>query len=513
MELGTETTGPRTEGPGPRMRINQNIAALSAYRALSNNQSGAAVATERLSSGLRINRAADDAAGLAISETMRGQVNGLNQGQRNAGDGISLLRTAEGSLNETHAILQRMRTLAVRAANTGVMTSDNLAMIQTEMTQLTADIDRIAYKTEFNGAPLLDGTFRDKKLQVGANAGDTKTVDIMSGITPAVPARPPIPAEPAGVALWEVGDPARMSAISDPVSFTHTVGGQTATVDVPMPAPLPTSVTELVDRLNADPGFSQAFVASPGTHVHADGSVTIPNLIVMATGPGAGDVSVTGIPNDTSQLEKDPGHDEIPGAPEIPARYGGYGSVDILGAAIDVTREAGSSTTTIKVGGTPTRGFGHANDIVTPEGDHDHEHLGVRRLGRDRPDRPSHRHRQPGPCADGCHRERPGSHDPLGRGLGREPRALREPHPRRRHGQGDHRVEAMGDPHPGLDADARAGQCRAADGAQTAAVTCVEAAWHDLAVLRAATDSGDRLRCGLAGRSVPWGRAASPPRH
>lgn len=367
MELGTETTGPRTEGPGPRMRINQNIAALSAYRALSNNQSGAAVATERLSSGLRINRAADDAAGLAISETMRGQVNGLNQGQRNAGDGISLLRTAEGALNETHAILQRMRTLAVRAANTGVMTSDNLAMIQTEMTQLTADIDRIAYKTEFNGAPLLDGTFRDKKLQVGANAGDTKTVDIMSGVTPAVPARPPIPAEPAGVALWEVSDPARMSAISDPVSFTHTVGGQTATVDVPMPAPLPTSVTELVDRLNADPGFSQAFVASPGTHVHADGSVTIPNLIVMATGPGAGDVSVTGIPNDTSQLEKDPGHDEIPGAPEIPARYGGYGSVDILGAAIDVTREAGSSTTTIKVGGTPTRGFGHANDIVTPE--------------------------------------------------------------------------------------------------------------------------------------------------
>lgn len=90
---------------------------------------------------------------------MRAQVNGLNQGARNAGDGVSLLRTAEGALNETHAILQRMRTLAVQAANSGVKASDNLRAIQAEMTQLTAEIDRIAYGSEFNGQVLLDGTF------------------------------------------------------------------------------------------------------------------------------------------------------------------------------------------------------------------------------------------------------------------------------------------------------------------------------------------------------------------
>ncbi|GAB97473.1 flagellin [Kineosphaera limosa] len=149
------------------MQINQNISALFAYRSLTNNQNGVSTSMERLSSGLRINRAADDAAGLAISENMRTQVNGLNQGARNAGDGISLLRTAEGALNETHAILQRMRTLAVQAANVGVMTSENLQMVQVEMGQLIAEIDRIAYETEFNGTSLLDGTFREKSCRWG----------------------------------------------------------------------------------------------------------------------------------------------------------------------------------------------------------------------------------------------------------------------------------------------------------------------------------------------------------
>lgn len=178
------------------MRINQNLPAMFAYRALTNTQNGLTTTTERLSSGLRINRAADDAAGLAISEGLRAQANGLDQAQRNTGDGISPMRTAEGGLNETHAVLQRMRTLAVQAANNGVMTSDNLKAIQAEMTELTAEIDRIAYKTEFNGTNLLDGSFRNKSLQVGANAGDTQLVTIASSIVEAVPA------SPAGTALW-----------------------------------------------------------------------------------------------------------------------------------------------------------------------------------------------------------------------------------------------------------------------------------------------------------------------
>lgn len=331
------------------MFINTNVSAMFAHRSLANNQKGVATATERLSSGLRINRAADDAAGLAISETMRAQVNGLHQGQRNAGDGISLLRTAEGALNETHAVLQRMRTLAVQAANSGVMTSDNLRNIQVEMAQLTSEIDRIAYETEFNGASLLDGTFREKQLQVGANQGDTKTINIVSAIVPAVPGRAAIPAQPAAVALWEVSDPSRLAAIANPVSFTHTMGGQTTSVNVGM-NPAPTSVEELVGRLNADPGFNAAFTAMPGPHRYLDGSTVNENLIVIAKEGGAGEVSVTGIPSNTSKMEKHPGQNEIPAIPETPARGRGYGSVDILGE-IDVTREAGSSTTTVIIPG------------------------------------------------------------------------------------------------------------------------------------------------------------------
>lgn len=347
------------------MRINQNADALSAYRSLTHNQNGLARATERLSSGLRINRAADDAAGLAIAEKMRAQVNGLNQGQRNAGDGISLLRTAEGALNETHAILQRMRTLAVQAANTGVMTSNDLRVIQKEMTQLRADIDRIAYQTGFNGEPLLDGTFRDKQLQVGANQGDTKRVDIVSSIDPPTPGRAAIPGDPARVALWEVSDPTRLAAINETVQFTHTLGGEASSIDVSV-APLPIlSVSALVDRLNADPGFSDAYTATPGPHTYADGTTAIANLIISAKEPGRGEVSVSGIPNNASKLQKDPGRNEVPAVPEIPGRVRGYSADDILGT-IDLTREAGSSTTTVTW---PPRepsthhGFGNANEV------------------------------------------------------------------------------------------------------------------------------------------------------
>jgi len=139
------------------LRINQNITALNAHRNLTQTDSALAKSLERLSSGLRINRAADDAAGLAISEKMRGQVNGLTQASRNAQDGISLIQTAEGALNETHSILQRMRQLAVQAAN-DTLTLDDRIEIQREVDQLKAEINRIANTTEFNTKKLLDGT-------------------------------------------------------------------------------------------------------------------------------------------------------------------------------------------------------------------------------------------------------------------------------------------------------------------------------------------------------------------
>lgn len=139
------------------MIINHNISALNTYRQLSNNNTIGQKSLEKLSSGLRINRAGDDAAGLAISEKMRGQIRGLDQASRNAQDSISMIQTAEGALNETHSILQRMRELAVQASNDTNTTIDR-EEIQKEINQLTDEIDRIANTTEFNTQKLLDGS-------------------------------------------------------------------------------------------------------------------------------------------------------------------------------------------------------------------------------------------------------------------------------------------------------------------------------------------------------------------
>ena len=151
------------------MRINTNMSALNTHRQLSANQVNTGRSVERLSSGLRINRAGDDAAGLAISEKMRGQIRGLNQSTRNAQDGISLIQTAEGALNETHAILQRMRELAVQSAN-DTSTTEDRTKIQDEVNQLSQEINRIADTTEFNRRSLLNGNLSRSITDAGANA-------------------------------------------------------------------------------------------------------------------------------------------------------------------------------------------------------------------------------------------------------------------------------------------------------------------------------------------------------
>jgi len=150
---------------------------LNAHRQLAVNQSNAAKSMERLSSGMRINRAGDDAAGLAISEKMRGQIRGLKQAARNAQDGISLIQTAEGALNETHAILQRMRELAVQSS-TDTNTDADRKEIQEEINQLYAEIDRIANTTQFNTMNLLDGSYSGKFFHIGANEGQHVDLDI-----------------------------------------------------------------------------------------------------------------------------------------------------------------------------------------------------------------------------------------------------------------------------------------------------------------------------------------------
>jgi flagellin len=172
------------------LRIQNNVEAFNAHRQLTGTAAKAAKAMEKLSSGYRINRAADDAAGLAISEKMRGQIGGLAQAQRNAQDGVSLVQTAEGALTEVHSMLQRVRDLKVQYSN-GTLDAEDKEAIASEVKQLATEIDKIRDDTEFNGIKLLDGTGGTGgtvSFQVGANTGETISVttqDITASATSA----------------------------------------------------------------------------------------------------------------------------------------------------------------------------------------------------------------------------------------------------------------------------------------------------------------------------------------
>jgi len=159
------------------MRINNNLMAMNSHRQLGINQNAASKSLEKLSSGLRINRAGDDAAGLSISEKMRGQIRGLNQASRNAQDGISLIQTAEGALNESHAILQRMRELAVQSSNDTNVTADRTALAE-EVNALKEELTRIGEKTQFNKQNLLTGSLSGAVIHIGANAGESVSISI-----------------------------------------------------------------------------------------------------------------------------------------------------------------------------------------------------------------------------------------------------------------------------------------------------------------------------------------------
>ena len=159
------------------MIVQHNMTALNANRQLGVSNSSLAKSTEKLSSGYRINRAGDDAAGLSISEKMRGQIRGLDRASTNAQDGVSLIQTAEGAMNEVHSILQRMRELTVQAANDPNASEDRTA-IASEQSQLVQEINRIASQTQFNGMNLLTGSFANKNLQVGANNGQSISITI-----------------------------------------------------------------------------------------------------------------------------------------------------------------------------------------------------------------------------------------------------------------------------------------------------------------------------------------------
>ena len=159
------------------MVVQHNLQAANTNRMLGQNVKAVSKSTEKLSSGYQVNRAADDAAGLSISEKMRNQIRGINQAVKNSEDGVSLIQTAEGNMNEIHSILQRMGELATKAANDVNATEDRKA-IKDEMSQLRNEIDSISSKAAFNGTKLLTGTFKSKFLQVGANAGENMKIEI-----------------------------------------------------------------------------------------------------------------------------------------------------------------------------------------------------------------------------------------------------------------------------------------------------------------------------------------------
>jgi flagellin len=170
--------------------INTNLMSLNAQRNQNKSQNDLSTAISRLSSGLRINSAKDDAAGLAIAERFTAQIRGVNQAARNANDGISLAQTAEGSLGTITSNLQRMRELAVQSANATNSASDRAAL-QQEVGQLASEIDRVATQTQFNGTNLLDGSFTAQSFQVGANAGQTIAVRALPAPAPARSASTP----------------------------------------------------------------------------------------------------------------------------------------------------------------------------------------------------------------------------------------------------------------------------------------------------------------------------------
>ena len=194
--------------------INTNIASLNAQRNLNSSQTSLSTALQRLSSGLRINSAKDDAAGLAITERMTSQIRGLNQAARNANDGISLSQVAEGAMAETSNLLQRMRELSIQSANSTNSTSDRAAL-QQEVTQLQSEIDRIALNTEFNGQRVIDGSFSSASFQVGANSNQTITFSIGS-----------VKASSIGAIATETGTEVSAAAATD---ITISVGGGAAT--------------------------------------------------------------------------------------------------------------------------------------------------------------------------------------------------------------------------------------------------------------------------------------------
>ncbi|MEO8220502.1 MAG: flagellin [Specibacter sp.] len=254
------------------MQVNTNIAANNAYRNLSTTQNALGKSMEKLSSGLRINRASDDAAGMAISEGLKSQVNGYTVAARNAQDGISVVQTAEGALTQVHSILQRMRDLAVQGGNDS-NNDDSRKAIKKETTQLTEELTRMSDATKFNGKALLNGTEPALKFQVGADgtANDQITVNLANANVKA------IANALNGGDLSTTGTKfaiADVTLVAGPASFTTTKGGVATTVTTANlgVAGTFTSVEDYATALGKDAAFSANFTVSVEKNANGAGT-------------------------------------------------------------------------------------------------------------------------------------------------------------------------------------------------------------------------------------------------
>jgi flagellin len=242
------------------LRINQNIAAQNAYRSLTVSDNQMSKSLEKLSSGSRINRAADDAAGLAISEGLRSQVGGLKVASRNAQDGVSVVQTAEGALNEVHSILQRMRDLGVQAANDS-NSAEARTNIGTEVTSLNDELTRISQTTNFNGKNLIDGTAGTLNFQVGADGAGSSQIGVALGSVNVGAVATALTA--GGGNTYDIVTP---TLVQGPLTFQATSAAPastitTATVDVGAVGTLFT-VDDVASKLNGDSTFAASFTAS-----------------------------------------------------------------------------------------------------------------------------------------------------------------------------------------------------------------------------------------------------------
>jgi flagellin len=282
---GPVQPNPITEEHIMGMQINTNVSALNSYRNLSNTQNDLSKSLEKLSSGLRINRAADDAAGLAISEGLRAQVSGLKVAARNAQDGISVIQTAEGALTETHSILQRLRDLAVQAGNDS-NNSESRAAITTEATQLTQELTRISDVTNYNGTKLLDGSSSSLSFQVGANGSSSSQIAVsLTG------------ADVKGVAAaLTVGAAGSQITVATPTNvtgaqaFTVTKGGAATVVTTASlgAAASMNSVQDVANALNKDANFKTDLVATVDASNKLVVSSKTGGVVTAATAPGTG---------------------------------------------------------------------------------------------------------------------------------------------------------------------------------------------------------------------------------